>query len=293
MVWLKEHLILSAILVGMLMISTGLVMVNGGDTLNKTDSTSSWSGLGTVFNLQSEQTNRTNISSPEELIGTIQPKNPLIFGEIMFPNQEATPSSLEYEVDDIGALLSSITPNVSSIGYTESVDTLQDIYSFLPRGLMSLTPPTKERTPQQQALYIYGNTIGDYVESYENSNDAQIQVLVDFLEDPANPSKKAAAESVAAGLAKVGNSMNELETVPPEVNELHKALARGYVDLSTRISAIFKANSDEDRLQAINAYNARADSFAKTYVSLVTLFSVSGVDFSNNDPGRVFSFSMY
>jgi hypothetical protein len=79
--------------------------------------------------------------------------------------------------------------------------------------------------------------------------------------------------------------------VPSQAVEAHKALAQSYIQAGTRLSAIADAKSDADFLKAIEAYNAAADTLANRYIDLTVIFSLSGVTFSQDDPGSIFMFS--
>lgn len=187
-------------------------------------------------------------------------------------------------------LQSLITPSKTPPAATSSDTGIA--YSFIPQGLISVNVPQKSRTPEQQKLFDYGNDAGSYIQTYEDSNRNAPVALRDQAEDRQNPAKIQAVKLVASGLRTVGESLLGMENVPESVATQHKALAESYVDVGRKLAQIPDViQSDAAFITSIEAYNAAADTWVKNYISLATIFSVSGVTFTEIDPGSVFTFS--
>ena len=79
--------------------------------------------------------------------------------------------------------------------------------------------------------------------------------------------------------------------MPQEVAPANKNLAESYRAMGGKLRLIPDANTDEEKIQAMLGYNATVETFTKHYIALVTLFSLSGAIFRNDEPGSVFMFS--
>jgi len=164
-------------------------------------------------------------------------------------------------------------------------------YSFIPRGLIATSAPIKIRSDTQQKLFNYGNDIGSYIQTYEDSNRNAPLTLRDHAEDRQNPQKARSVKAIAEALRTVGTNMQSMEELPELARGAHALLAQNYVNVSEKLAVVADADSDPAFIDAINAYNAAADEFIKSYVSLATVFSLAGVTFSSQDPGNVFTFT--
>jgi hypothetical protein len=164
-------------------------------------------------------------------------------------------------------------------------------YDFIPRGLIATTTPGKKRTPQQQALYEYGNEIGTYIQAYEARSGNVPQILRDQIEDRTDPQKGNAVKDVGSSLIYIGTQMERMDSVPADVADTHAALARSYREMGAKLQQVPDAKGDQAFIAAIEAYNASADAFSRTFVSLADFFVLSGVQFAPSDPGNVFTFS--
>lgn len=166
-----------------------------------------------------------------------------------------------------------------------------DPYSFIPRGLMSAPKQIAARSPEQQAIFDYGNTAGSYIKSFESMHMGMPQVLRDFFDDRANKAKAERVVSLAGDFEKLGTQLAEINSVPKEAVALNAALAQGYGNVATGLANLTKTQSDKDTVSAIAAYDASADEFIKKYAALVEFFAAYGVKFSSSDAGSVFMFN--
>ncbi len=199
-----------------------------------------------------------------------------------------------FDFDAFVAMLSSTRANgggtqqpATGGGATSAINA----YAYIPTGLFSTTTQQDSRTEDQQKLYDYGNELGSYVQSFEDQNPAQPQILKDQAEDRADEGKAARVVALARGYEELGRGILSIENVPAQMASAHNALAQSYIEVGQRLAAIPKAASDADFLKAIEAYNTAADTFTTNYIRVATLFGSRGIVFTPTDAGSVFTFS--
>jgi len=146
-------------------------------------------------------------------------------------------------------------------------------------------------TADQKALYDYGNEVGGEIQSFEELNPDEAQILKDQAEDRTDPTKAAALVSLAKNLAAVGTYMQQMQEVPSSVSDDHNALAQSYLGIGAKLQLVAQAQSDAAFVQAIENYDTSADTFVHNYGALAQFFTEQGVVFSPQDPGSVFSFT--
>ncbi len=194
-------------------------------------------------------------------------------------------------------------------------------YALFFRALSNILSPADTRTPEQKALFDYGNKVGSLIRNFENTHGNVTQVLKTFFDSRIDPSKAAGipeianayaqltsaipltpgatpasatvgVQSIANEYTQLGLAIGNVPGVPPQAESLNAKLAKGYRDAAQGLSKLSQTENNATLLEAINAYNANADEFIKNYVALVDLFSMYGVRFSASDPGAIFSFSI-
>lgn len=213
---------------------------------------------------------------------------------ILTPNAQS--GTYEYKTPaEIEALLKTISPT-ASLGKAvveEDIEyDLEDIYAFMPQGLINPSAPAKERTTLQRELRTYGNTIGASVEShYDNWGARQANVLRRAIEDPTNELKFAEGEELAQSYIDLAKEIEEVTPVPKIVEKTHIKLIAGYKKIGEKTFAVVRAKGGDSLLNAISASNAASDEFARTYIQLVEAFVMNGVIFTSMESGRMFSFS--
>ena len=202
-----------------------------------------------------------------------------------------------------------------------SLPSLNDSYLSFFQALSRILSPTDTRTPEQKALYDYGNALGSTIRNFENTHMDVVQTLKIFFDSRTDPTKAAGIPKIAgvyaqltaassgtnpavsaaqAGAnlqiaandyAQLSATVTGLQHIPPEATDLNTKLAKGYANVAEGFSRLIKSENDAQLLDAITAYNAGVDEFIKNYVALVKLFSAYGVKFSASDAGVIFSFS--
>lgn len=171
-------------------------------------------------------------------------------------------------------------------------DAISDAYAFIPSGLMSIEQPQKLATlsDSQKALYEWGTAAGSVILTYENLHPDQPATLTNFMQDRENKGKIAAMKKLGADLAEVGDSIDNLGLIPPQMSMAAPALADAYREIGRNLAAVPDAKSDNAIVDAILKYNASAEAFAQKYVNVVLIFQANGIKFTQDEPGGVFMF---
>ncbi len=201
-------------------------------------------------------------------------------------NTQDTPA----DTFDFDAFVASLTKPPANTGATVQTDAGVDAYSFIPGGMISTSTPQKPRTPDQVALHEYGNEAGGNIQFFEETHASMPQTLKDQFEDRGNPAKNAALIDLGNALAHVGQQLSDIEA-PGAVATANKNLAESYKEIGGKLALIPNAQGDLQLITAMRTYDDAVDKFVKNYVALATLLSVSGVTFSADEPGSVFTFS--
>ena len=290
MSWIRAHPYIAAIGGAVLLILVGIIVVTQrSDVASGDPAPRTWGGVGTnLFNPSSSGENQNFAQGPESLYTQAQGGPPFYY----------TPTAQEFQftqVEDPNFDFSTFLETLASSGKSTPVgetggSLLEDLYSFIPQGLISTSTREVYRTPLQDALYNYGNDAGRTIQLFES--DAQIapRILKDQFEDRYNPDKNNALLSVAGHLTEVGVELSLMQ-VPPEVRSAHQKVAESYREMGKMLARIPEAKTDQAVLDAMLAHNAVVETYVKNYVALATLLSAHGVVFSTDDPGSVFTFT--
>ncbi len=172
---------------------------------------------------------------------------------------------------------------------TTAATDMLSAFSYLPQGLIS-TSLEKPRTSEQEALHTYGNTAGALIKSFEAGHPYMVATLEAFTKDRTSVQGAAGIRALAADLTDIGVSMLEMEDIPASARAAHEALAHKYEEIGEKLALIASSQGDEAYLASINDYNAAADSFTRSYITVMAVFSISGVTFTAYEDGSVFSY---
>ncbi len=285
-----------------LLILIGTVLVINGTSTPTSSGISTWSGNPSALNTARQQTQQTTATQ----LAAITPSNASQYGTTTLPypsgassdtSSSASALSGAFDYETLMAEIAAGTrPPASSpvsgrASATSSIGV--SVWNFIPAGMIATSSPVSGRTPAQQALYLYGNEIGSYVEGYDAQNSDQDQVLSDANNDRQSATKAAAVERIGTSLETVGQGIAETTGVPASAVADNTALANSYIAIGKALVTVgqSEALSDSALVSAIEAYDAAVDTFNKNYIALATLFSTSGVTFSAGDPGSVFTFT--
>jgi len=171
---------------------------------------------------------------------------------------------------------------------------LQLAQSFTVGGLAVNVPAqTPSRTPEQQALYAYGNKAGLVVLSFENAHPDMGQTLQNWLDHRADASQQAQVRSIAADMSAASAALSALSGVPQPAAAANAQLAAGFTTAATQLQAVVAASGDGNALvESMKTYDSAADAFTKSYLAVVDVFALHEVTFGSSDPGSVFSMPM-
>lgn len=243
--------------------------------------TNTWSAAGGIFSpgdrARNTDTSHTNVLSqgPTELSTIPLPSSSSDGGD-----GGAT------ELAELLTLLSTPTPNVA----TGEDATISTAYSFIPSGLISVETPNK-RTPEQQALYEYGNLVGSEIQSFENSYRDAPMILDAHARARTDAGKASDVHTLGVAYAELGVRIRALDPVPAEAASFNEAYGTTYRILGTAITRIATTTTDEEYIAAVEAYNLAAENLTKRFLAIVTLFGANNVTFSSSDAGSVFMFN--
>ncbi len=186
---------------------------------------------------------------------------------------------------DLTTLLGSIVEPITS-----EEPSAPSAYEFLPRGFISTDVQTEVQTEFQEELYRYGNTLGGYLRTFEDSHADVIVVLRDAREDLGNTAKAEAAASIGTDYRFLAEELHTMASVPEAAQTLHTAFADANEKVGANLEVVARSTNEQDLVAAIEVYNASVDVYAQKFVALASLFVASGVTFSEGDPGSAFSF---
>jgi hypothetical protein len=288
--WITAHVYVAVILLAGLLLLSGALVVQDRTSFPLSQGTVTWGGTGglPLFG-NSENPWPQRIRTADILSSSVgvehsyipfnmKKNDPTIIGD--------TSASLDLET--LLAQLSSPSGGATSV---DVEDRGLDIYSFVPRGLISTETAAVNRTPAQQELFEYGNRAGAYIRAFDDSHKNMIVLLKDAYEDRVNAQKQSAAKKIGLDYQELARDLLDMGQVPSSVSQMHRALANSYNDVGRLMIAKLETTTDEEFLDAMNRYNESALQFTRAYVTLITYFSIAGVQFSKNDPGSVFMFT--
>lgn len=266
----------------------GLIILGGAIVLQRTGVTpvshsGSWGGAGGAF--FSTVRNATPIN-PSANGGQSAPTDDYAVIPIF---DTSSPDDISEIPEGLSELLALLVRPANKDG-TGSVET-PGAYSFIPQGLVSTEQPVKTRTKEQDRLHSFGNAVGTLVKPFEERAKGNAQALKDHAEDRADPEKVAQVEALAVTLAQLGVDILAITDIPESVRAAHKEYGTAYRLLGTHLNALAKAQTDEEFLNAIIAYNTGAENLTKKFLMLVAIFNANDVTFSSSDPGNIFMFN--
>lgn len=202
-----------------------------------------------------------------------------------------TPSASNEGTFDYNAMLAQMRRSSEQTSPSEQAkstyEEMMSSFSFAP----SIAPPApKVKTPEQLALFAYGNVIGSRLQAFAAVNVNMSQTLTDQAKDRTSVSKGNALRDLGLRYKSLGQGILSMQEVPPSFESAHKRLGESYILLGDALRAVPDASDDQAFVAAITAYNNTADAYTNAFVSMVTLFSAHEVTFQDSDAGSAFSF---
>jgi len=203
----------------------------------------------------------------------------------------ATPDTSESAFDAFLASLS--TPEQKRAPDTSSTDAfLQEVYALIPSGVTVFgTTRSEVRTPEQQALYEYGNKAGLAILTFENAHMDMADDLKNWFDNRASAAYDAPVVAIANDMIAAGASLASLPSVPALAADANKRLAASLKAAGEMLKAVTAENGDSNIAEAMKTYNTSAEEFTRSYIALADLFTLHEVTFSQSDTGSAFTFS--
>lgn len=291
----RTHFLRTTIIGVAVLIGIGFLVVNSRTPAALRDSSTNWVGLGTLIDGTAADPQAPTPTRPDDqsLFSEVTQGAPFVYiPPAGGPAQQVASNTDEFSIEDVLAALSPQSKEAwTPVSVPEGEPSLMEAYAFVPKGLFSTTTEGQTRTDAQQRLFDYGNELGSLVQSYETMHQNTPQIATDHLADRTNPDKVAALKQVGDDIILLGKRIAAMEEVPSSAAQAHASLAAGYQDVGAALKVVADARSDQQLLDAVNAYNATMDSLTPRYIAMVTLFSMRNVSFTASDPGSAFSFS--
>jgi len=307
MKWVSTHPLRASFFLLLIIFLLGALLTwDKFQTTTLTENT--WSGFGGT-NLSSDRFG--SIRTPEELteqelVALLEEGEQVSFASLtptrtLFKSTSASTNStpLEFGMGELETFFSTLNADIripaaeSFFEDSENSSSLSfaDIYAFVPATIAQAKPQQSKMTLPQRELYSFGNEAGSFIETYSDAWGDQAQILQRFINDRGDAQKQARVRALSSSLARLGTNIESISYVPTNAQSARRKLSTGYKELGALLRKVGDARTDEELLSAMIEYNARADSFVEDYISVVTLFSVAEIKFSQSDPGRVFTFT--
>lgn len=292
---IRLHPFIATLVVVILLIGAGAAFVASRAPVAPTQNSLTWTGGAPVSAYQSAAQQQ----SPQQIVQDVIQNQP--YATLSLPplssaaSSTASSSNQSANSTNYLALLAQLSGNAqlsTPASQTSANAAISAAYQFIPTGLVATTAPAKKpMTADQQAIYDYGNEVGGEIQSFEELNPDEAQILKDQAEDRTDQAKANALISLGKGFASVGTYLNQMQDVPASVAPLHSALAQSYVDVGAQLQLVAQAQSDAGFVQAVENYDTTANTFVHNYGALAQFFQEQGVVFAPQDPGSVFSFT--
>ena len=249
------------------------------------DTGGTWGGVGgpSLFRNPFQTASNERPTTQQLLAGQVRDD------KITLPTQDTLGNNTTYtQPTDFVSLLKSLTQQTVLPG--EQFDST-GAYSFIPQGILSVSNTPKKRNTLQQSLFEYGNAVGSYVKGFEDSHQNMLRILKDANEDRGDETKAAAAAQIGTDYIRLGSELALINEVPASAKTLHTAFSDANKTVGRNLRALANAKTDAEFLSAIDVYNTSVEAYATHFVALANLFGAAEVQFSNSDPGSVFTFS--
>lgn len=287
--WLKNNPLAIVLVVCILIVLAGLYIVTSRSPVAP-GSTGTWGTTGAYFS-----STQGSVLPPMKPSNTIPlpESSPVDDDALVIPRagQSSTITALTEEAaSDFGSLLAEIAKGVSAASGTTSRPEIITAFDFLPTVTVE-TGARANATPEQQALYAYGNLIGSYIKPFRSGSAETVSILNAQAKDRADAAKGEAVQAIAQRFIDMGERIAGIKSVPESVRTAHDALAKGYRAVGENLANIPSASTDQEFLGAITKYNTAADSFTTAFINIATIFSLNNVHFEESDPGSVFTFN--
>ncbi|MBP9757941.1 MAG: hypothetical protein KBD06_05040 [Candidatus Pacebacteria bacterium] len=284
-----RHSVLLTVIAALVLVVAGLYFVQRQRAVSPTGGGASWETAGgyiepTVTPIENEPEPFMPDVSTQTGPETLNIPKGMASSTVVATTKENDES---FDYNALLARLSHDSETAPAAQATKTYEQLLEAFTFTPN---LSTPAPKVRTPQQEALFAYGNEIGRRVKGFAAVNPNMAQTVVNQATHRDNTAYGDAVRELGKRYKALGEGILAIEGVPTAAASQHKALGEGYLNLGTALSAVPDATDDQAFLSAITTYNNKADAFTISFVGMVTLFSSLEVEFDESDGGSAFSF---
>ncbi len=216
---------------------------------------------------------------------------PLIVVATSTSTSAPIPASDTSATDWLASLTGSVRSTTSTTNTLTAPSSFSDIfaYSLIPGGVATTTQQVT-KTPEEQALYVYGNALGAKILGFEEAHPDMPSTLQSQAADPANVSKQAAVVALADDYAALGKDVSMLEAPTSIAPVVHK-LSVSYAGMADKLRAVPSAVAEKERVSSMLAYDTAADEYIRSFLGVVSTFSAYGIKFDKSEPGSVFMLS--
>ena len=284
-----SHPIAIAITVAVILFLIGGFIVLRRSGRAVTTASGSWGGAATTLQDPTASTpylDSVNIPAPQTGASPIV-LSPL--SSTSTPQIPATPVEQSFELFLSGFTGPSNAP-ATTANDTSATAEIFSSYLYAPRGLLNASRG-KARTVSQESLYQYGNAAGSIIKAFETNNTDMLTKLDGYFADRKSDAGIRDLQSVARELENLGAALRAIDEIPEEARVAHANLGESYERLGTQLASWSENESDKSFLAGITTYTQTADSLARSFVELVTMFSLSNVSFASHEGGSAFMFS--
>lgn len=294
MVWIREHPYASTFALAGIVLAAITILVGGSRIDYLVQRPATPSSDGSIF--PAAQTAPTTDNTPA-FIETSVPRYSASGSYSSAPAPEGSAAQSTDSSDSPDSALSALLSSFYQPQQTQAPDTsvgdalLREIYALIPSGVTVFGGTrTPTHTPQQQALFAYGNDAGQAILAFLNAHTDMTDDLKNWFDNRTSAAYKAPVLQIANDMAEAGAALATLSNVPPSAASANQRLAKSLQDAAAKLKAITAAGSDGNIAEAMKTYNASADEFTKSYIALADLFTLHQVTFSQSDTGSAFTF---
>ncbi|OHB18839.1 MAG: hypothetical protein A2854_03190 [Parcubacteria group bacterium RIFCSPHIGHO2_01_FULL_56_18] len=287
--WVHQHTYLAATIAicGMVVLGTALVIQR--TDVNAANSSGAWGGAGGLF-FGSIRNAAPGGPTAEDVVRLQSPQDSYAAIPIYTSNNQED-SEKPSGIDDITSLLAQLVQH-TPVSTSSSAFSDPDTFSFIPQGLVSTEPVNKkQRTPEQEKLFSYGNAVGSLIKGFEDNHFGSAQILKDHVEDRTNPDKIRGLKILGADMQQLGVDLGDLASIPESVANAHRIYGNAYYAAGGNLVLIADTTTDEEFVNAITKYNAIVEKLSSQFQLLVAIFGMNEVTFSSSDPGNIFMFN--
>lgn len=148
-----------------------------------------------------------------------------------------------------------------------------------------------ESTPEEDAvkktIRAFGNAVGTKIQGFTISHGTQNDRLGAFVIERSESDKKY-IESLANDYDNLARSIEGIDS-PSAFSEEHKAFVAGYHSIADGLRVLKRATDDKSTYEHMLTYNTHVEEFAESFVPFALLFRAQGVEFTENEPGGIFT----